>query len=81
MTTLVYRGRAYEPSKIKKAHKETLDRVSGFKYRGESYHYEKKEEVLWIIYQKSESVLRDKYAFMKHKLLHPQDQIIKSLLN
>ena len=46
MTTLIYRGRAYEPSKIKKAHEQTLDRVSGLKYRGESYHYEKKEEVL-----------------------------------
>ena len=40
MTSLVYRGRAYEPSKVKKAHKETLDRVSGFMYRGKSYHYE-----------------------------------------
>jgi len=45
MTTLIYRGRAYEPSKIKKAHEETLDRVSGFKYRGKSYHYETKNKI------------------------------------
>ncbi len=44
MTSLVYRGRAYEPSKVKKAHKETLDRVSGFMYRGKSYHYEPKHK-------------------------------------
>ena len=42
MTSLVYRGRAYDPSKVKKAHKETLERVSGFTYRGKSYHYEPK---------------------------------------
>ena len=42
MTSLVYRGRAYDPSKVKKAHKETLERVSGLKYRGKSYHYEPK---------------------------------------
>ena len=45
MTSLVYRGRAYDPSKIKKAHQQTLDRVSGFKYRGKSYHYEAKNKI------------------------------------
>ena len=44
MTSLVYRGRAYEPQKIKKAKKQTLDRVSGFKYRGSDYHYESKHK-------------------------------------
>ena len=44
MTSLVYRGRAYEPSKVKKAHRETLDRVSGVTYRGKSYHYESKHK-------------------------------------
>ena len=42
MTSPVYRGRAYDPSKLREAHKQTLERVSGFTYRGKSYHYEPK---------------------------------------
>ena len=44
MPSHLYRGSAYDPSKVKKAHRETLDRVSGFTYRGKSYHYESKHK-------------------------------------
>jgi len=39
MASLVYRGNAYDPQKIKKARQQTLERVTGLSYRGKPYGY------------------------------------------